>query len=88
MLRCFLYILASIITHCSFSQTVDNKIYSDSTVYNTYSNPIDGVSFDYPESWDTTKIAAQYLFSAAEQLTNVNDKFRENLLFVKVEISA
>ena len=88
MLKYILYILVTIITNYSFSQTINNRIYNDSTDYNTYLDSIDGISFDYPKSWDTTKIVNQYLFTATEQLTNVNDKFKENLIFGKVEISA
>jgi len=51
-------------------------------------NSIEGVSFNYPFDWDTTRISPQYIFTALEKQPREKDKFRGNLIFGKVEISA
>lgn len=88
MLKYLFLILITPITNYSFSQTGNNKMNTDSIVYTNYFDSIDAVSFNYPKSWNQTKIADQYLLSAEEKLTSENDKFKENLIFGKVEISA
>lgn len=88
MLKYILYIFVTGIANYSFSQTTNYTIQNDSTEYSNYLDSSDGISFNYPKNWDQMKIVGQYLFTAEEQLTDENDKFKENLILGKVEISA
>ena len=89
MLKFVLYILITIITNYSFSQTGSFKKQNDSTEYINYLDSSDSISFNYPKNWNQTKIAGQYIFTAEEELgTEKKYNFKANLILGKVEIAA
>jgi hypothetical protein len=90
MLRYICLVSFFLIFNSTFSQVtqIQDSVFTDTTHYNTYLNSIEGVSFNYPFDWDTTRIGPQYIFTAMEKQITKKDKFRENLIFGKVEISA
>ena len=88
MLKYFFLVTFLLNVNSTFSQPIQDAVFTDTTHYNTYLNSVEGVLFNYPIDWDTTRIGPQYIFTAAEKQTTEKDKFKENLIFGKVEISA